>query len=37
MKREVKAPKGAQVKAPEPTPEQGGMSIEQLMGGGEDD
>jgi len=33
MKREVKAPKGAQVKAPEPTPEQGGMSLEQLMGG----
>jgi len=29
MKREVKAPKGAKVKAPE----QGGMSLEQLMVG----
>ena len=31
MKREVAAPKGATIKAPE----QGGMSLEQLMGGEE--
>jgi hypothetical protein len=37
MKREVKAPNGATIKAPELTPEQGGMSLEQLMAGGEDD
>jgi len=36
MKREVAAPKGAKLKAPEPMPEQGGMSLEQLMAGGEE-